>query len=99
VFVKNWRQRLYRVTEVVYSMVTGELLIGAVLSLIEEEKQATMLSTRVGEYVVFNCPLDFPHDYVIPYILRWNKEVSPYRYVHCLASIPLQSNAGMGPVF
>lgn len=39
-----------------------------------EEKEATMLSTKVGEYIVFNCPLDFPHDYVIPYILRWNKE-------------------------
>jgi hypothetical protein len=40
----------------------------------EEEKQPTMLAARVGDYVVFNCPLDFPHDYVIPYILRWNKE-------------------------
>jgi hypothetical protein len=46
-----------------------------VSSLLEEDKQAAMLSARVGEYVVFDCPLDFPHDYVIPYILRWNKEV------------------------
>jgi hypothetical protein len=43
--------------------------------LLEEDKQATMLTAKVGEYVVFNCPLDFPHDHVIPYILRWNKEV------------------------
>ncbi|KAJ9595429.1 hypothetical protein L9F63_013388, partial [Diploptera punctata] len=47
---------------------------GTVKSVLEEEKQATMLSAKVGEYVVFDCPLDFPHDYVIPYILRWNKE-------------------------
>jgi len=52
------------------------LFEGSVSTLMEEEKQATMLSAKVGEYVVFNCPLDFPHDYVIPYILRWNKEVS-----------------------
>jgi hypothetical protein len=44
-----------------------------------------MLSTRVGEYVVFDCPLDFPHDYVIPYILRWNKEVSPCDFCGWLA--------------
>lgn len=64
-----------------HSLVTGDLLEGAVFSLMEEEKQATMLSTKVGEYVVFNCPLDFPHDYVIPYILRWNKEVGRSLYV------------------
>lgn len=47
---------------------------GSVSLLMEEEKQPTMLAARVGEYVVFNCPLDFPHDYVIPYVLRWNKD-------------------------
>ncbi|PSN47237.1 hypothetical protein C0J52_16564 [Blattella germanica] len=51
---------------------------GAVQSVLEEEKQATMLSAKVGEYVVFDCPLDFPHDYEIPYILRWNKEVGQF---------------------
>jgi hypothetical protein len=53
-----------------------DLFEGSVSTLMEEEKQPTMLAARVGEYVVFNCPLDFPHDYVIPYNLRWNKEVS-----------------------
>jgi hypothetical protein len=51
------------------------LFEGSVSTLLEEEKQATMLAAKVGEYVVFNCPLDFPHDHVIPYSLRWNKEV------------------------
>ena len=54
------------------------IVAGSVRSVLEEEKQATMLSAKVGEYVVFDCPLDFPHDYVIPYILRWNKEVSAH---------------------
>lgn len=41
-------------------------------------KQATYLDTKVGSYAVFNCPLDFPQDIEIPYILHWNKEVSWY---------------------
>ncbi|KAK7793696.1 hypothetical protein R5R35_014160 [Gryllus longicercus] len=41
--------------------------------LLEEERPATFLTASVGEHVVFNCQLDFPHDIVIPYILRWNK--------------------------
>lgn len=47
---------------------------GAVSALLEEEKQATFLTASVGEHVVFNCQLDFPYDFVVPYILRWNKE-------------------------
>ncbi|XP_031624013.1 protein borderless isoform X4 [Contarinia nasturtii] len=37
-------------------------------------KQATYVDAKVGEYAVFNCPLDFPQDIEIPYILHWNKE-------------------------
>jgi hypothetical protein len=59
----------------IHTLVTIDLFEGSVSSLLEEEKQAAMLSARVGDYVVFDCPLDFPHDYVIPYVLRWNKEV------------------------
>ncbi|XP_047119273.1 protein borderless [Schistocerca piceifrons] len=47
---------------------------GSACALMEEEKQATFLTAAVGEYVVFNCQLDFPHDIVIPHILRWNKD-------------------------
>lgn len=39
-------------------------------------KQATYVDAKVGSYAVFNCPLDFPQDIEIPYILHWNKEVS-----------------------
>lgn len=39
-------------------------------------KQATYIDAKVGSYAVFNCPLDFPQDIEIPYILHWNKEVS-----------------------
>ncbi|XP_012265467.1 protein borderless isoform X2 [Athalia rosae] len=42
--------------------------------LLEEEKEPTFLTAGVGDYVVFNCDLDFPHDIPIPYILRWNHE-------------------------
>lgn len=39
-------------------------------------KQATYVDAKVGSYAVFNCPLDFPQDIEIPYILHWNKDVS-----------------------
>lgn len=34
------------------------------------------LEAKVGSYAVFNCPLDFPQEIEIPYILHWNKEVT-----------------------
>lgn len=39
-------------------------------------KQASYMDAKVGTYAVFNCPLDFPQDIQIPYILHWNKEVN-----------------------
>jgi hypothetical protein len=60
-----------------FSSIIFNFFEGSISTLLEEEKQATMLSSKVGEYVVFNCPVDFPHDYIVPYILRWNKEVIP----------------------
>nr|XP_018895915.1 PREDICTED: protein borderless isoform X1 [Bemisia tabaci] len=39
-----------------------------------EEEKAIYLTASVGESVVLDCPLDFPHDVPIPYILHWNKE-------------------------
>lgn len=39
-------------------------------------KQASYVDAKVGSYAVFNCPLDFPQDIEIPYILHWNKDVS-----------------------
>lgn len=34
------------------------------------------LDAKVGSYVVLNCPLDFPQDIPIPYIVHWHKDVS-----------------------
>ncbi|XP_015108943.1 protein borderless isoform X1 [Diachasma alloeum] len=42
--------------------------------LLEEEKDAKNFTASIGEYVVFNCHLDFPHEIPIPYILTWNRE-------------------------
>lgn len=44
--------------------------------LIEEDKDARNFTVAIGEYVVFNCHLDFPHEIPIPYILHWNRDVS-----------------------
>lgn len=45
--------------------------------ILEEEKEPNYLNAGVGEYAVFNCDLDFPHETPIPYILQWNRDVSP----------------------
>ncbi|XP_043252746.1 protein borderless isoform X3 [Colletes gigas] len=42
--------------------------------ILEEEKEPTYLTAGVGEYAVFNCDLDFPHETPIPYILQWNRD-------------------------
>lgn len=44
--------------------------------LLEEEKEPSFLTAGVGDYIVLNCDLDFPHEIPIPYILRWSHEVS-----------------------
>lgn len=36
----------------------------------------TYLESQVGTHAILNCQLDFPQDIVIPYILRWKKDVS-----------------------
>lgn len=40
----------------------------------EEDKERNYLTAGVGEYIVFNCDLDFPHETPIPYILQWNHD-------------------------
>ncbi|KAG7213397.1 hypothetical protein KM043_002684 [Ampulex compressa] len=42
--------------------------------ILEEEKEPNYLTAGVGEYAVFNCDLDFPHETPIPYILQWNRD-------------------------
>lgn len=41
-------------------------------------RRATYLDGKVGSHVVLNCPLDFPQDDPIPYVLRWFKDVSSF---------------------
>lgn len=50
------------------------LLFAGQALLLEEEREPNYLNAGVGEYVVFNCDLDFPHETPIPYILQWNRD-------------------------
>lgn len=52
-------------------------------------RKATYLEGKVGSHVVFNCPLDFPTDSPIPYVLRWLKDVS-FRKLFCKLCVPQQ---------
>lgn len=49
--------------------------------MLEEEKEPNYLNAGVGEYAVFNCDLDFPHETPIPYMLQWNRDVSVVKLV------------------
>ncbi|KAG8034146.1 hypothetical protein G9C98_001230 [Cotesia typhae] len=42
--------------------------------MLDEERDSNNFTAAVGDYVVFNCHLDFPHEIPIPYILHWNRE-------------------------
>ncbi|XP_057335997.1 protein borderless isoform X2 [Microplitis mediator] len=42
--------------------------------MLDEDKDSNNFTAAVGDYVVFNCHLDFPHEIPIPYILHWNRE-------------------------
>ena len=44
-----------------------------------EGRKPTYLGAEIGESVVLNCEVDFPHDTVVPYSVRWNKEVKNCR--------------------
>lgn len=57
-----------------YQVYVAAISFGLIL---EEEKEPNYLSTGVGEYAVFNCDLDFPHETPIPYILQWNRDGEP----------------------
>lgn len=42
----------------------------------ENIESPTYIESEVGTHAILNCQLDFPQDIVIPYILRWKKDVS-----------------------
>ena|SRR5690349_3616898 len=58
------------------SLIISSFVIAAVLCIYEEERQTVHYEGRVGGFVVFNCHLEFPNDYPIPYSLLWRKDVS-----------------------
>ncbi|KAF7270305.1 hypothetical protein GWI33_016706 [Rhynchophorus ferrugineus] len=39
----------------------------------EEESYPRYVTAAVGDHVVFDCEIDFPHDYPIPYKLFWRR--------------------------
>lgn len=38
--------------------------------------KAIYLEAKVGSHVIMDCPLEFPQEVLIPYVLHWNKDVS-----------------------
>lgn len=54
------------------------ILVQSFTDLESLNKKATYLDGKVGSHVILNCPLDFPQDDPIPYVLRWFKDVSKH---------------------
>lgn len=42
----------------------------------EEEQKPIHVTASVGDYVIFNCYVDFPQTIPIPHKIVWKKEVS-----------------------
>ena len=36
------------------------------------------MTALVGSHVVLECPLKFPDDEHVPYVIEWKKQVRPY---------------------
>lgn len=67
--------------------------------MLEEEKEPNYLNAGVGEYAVFNCDLDFPHETPIPYILQWNRDVSLAKFMYRIGgSLALVHLLGRGTI-
>lgn len=41
-----------------------------------DRQKTTNMEAKVGSYAVFNCYIDFPYDFPIPYVVHWSKDVS-----------------------
>lgn len=41
-----------------------------------DRQKSTNMEAKVGSYAVFNCYIDFPYDFPIPYVVHWSKDVS-----------------------
>jgi len=44
----------------------------------EEENYPRYLTAAVGDHIVFDCEIDFPQRYPIPYRLYWKRGVSNF---------------------
>ncbi|KAI8118003.1 Protein borderless [Lucilia cuprina] len=39
-----------------------------------DRQKSTNMEAKVGSYAVFNCYIDFPYDFPIPYVVHWSKD-------------------------
>lgn len=70
---------LDRIPSFVYVCVVIAIQLCAIQCYVEIDfvnRKATYLEAKVGSYVVFNCPLEFPHEIEIPFAVHWNKDSS-----------------------
>ncbi|XP_059471403.1 protein borderless isoform X2 [Neocloeon triangulifer] len=63
-------------SHLIFPAVAIFLLASQIYGQTVDGRKPTHLTAEIGESVLLNCEVDFPHDTVVPYILRWNKEGS-----------------------
>lgn len=74
--IKTKTITMFQLLLLIQSFLLILLNTSGVSSLMEERKKPVFLEGRVGSYIVFNCPIEFPQDIPIPYILHWFRGVS-----------------------
>lgn len=62
-----------------YAIIVWFLFISVFSYYDEEEQKPTILTAAVGNWVIFDCEVEFPQNIPIPYQLNWKKHVRYYR--------------------
>ncbi|XP_073979151.1 immunoglobulin superfamily member turtle isoform X4 [Rhodnius prolixus] len=57
-------------------------------------QDAVHITAILGESVVFNCPVDFPADHAVPYVLQWEKKGEEIPIYIWYDSYPTHSGEG-----
>ncbi|XP_014247485.1 protein turtle [Cimex lectularius] len=57
-------------------------------------QDAVHITAILGESVVFNCPVDFPQDHPVPYVLQWEKKGEEIPIYIWYDSYPTHSGEG-----
>lgn len=74
---KNFLARVFR--SLIYRSINVTYLLFSIFSVSgypSHPSEADHITAMAGDYVVFNCEVNFPHDQVVPYVVQWWRKVT-----------------------